>query len=55
MQCYLQRKLELEEVVIELHNKARYLETRYKEFDAALTIRRTADEISDKIKGNFNG
>ncbi len=47
---YLERKFELEDSVIELHNKARYLETHTKEVDTAKRIRQMADDLSEKLK-----
>lgn len=43
---YLQRKFELEDAIIELHNRAR----NTKESDIALRIRQMADDLSEKLK-----
>lgn len=47
---YSQRKFELEDTIIELHNRARYLETHTKETKVALIIRQMADDLSEKLK-----
>ncbi len=47
---YLQRKFELEDSVIELHNEARYLETHTNEIEIAKKIRQMADDLSEKLK-----
>ncbi len=47
---YLERKFELEDSVIELHNRARYLETYTNEKKIAQKIRQMADDLSEKIK-----
>lgn len=47
---YLQRKFELEDAIIELHDRARYLETHTKESEIALKIRQMADDLSEKLK-----
>ena len=43
---YLQRKFELEDAIIELHNRAR----NTKEAHLALKIRQMADDLSEKLK-----
>ncbi len=50
MFSYLERKFELEDSVIELHDRARYLETHTKEFEVARKIRQMADDLSEKLK-----
>lgn len=46
---YLQRKFELEDSVIELHDRARYLETT-NQVEIAKKIRQMADDLSEKLK-----
>lgn len=49
MLSYLERKFQIEDSVIELHNRARYLETLNQK-DIALKIRQMADDLSEKLK-----
>ena len=50
MFSYQQRKFELEDSVIELHNEARYLETHTNQVEIAKKIRQMADDLSEKLK-----
>lgn len=43
---YIQRKFELEDTIIELHDRARHI----KDVKIAQEIRQMADELSEKLK-----
>lgn len=50
MLSYVERKFELEDTVIELHNRARYLEATTNETEIVQKIREMADELSAKLR-----
>ena len=50
MLSYVDRKFELEDTIIELHDRARYLEATTNEKEIAQKIREMADELSAKLR-----
>lgn len=47
---HLRYKFELEDTIVQLHDRARELEADSKEVDIAFKIRQVADDLSEKLK-----